>query len=203
MALVAATRYYAGLESFLMRLVPATIRKMQRDHYAIALDKIHRRMDLATEREDFMTPMLKKNPNFEKMSIPEIESTTAMLLLAGSETTGTTLCGTMNYLVQNPFELRKLEREIRNSFQGDSDITFRALQNLPFLNAVIWEGLRLCNPVAGGILRIVPKGGDTVCGYFLPGGVSMVDYSSHGGNMLMDLLILDPRNRQFDHLVTL
>ena len=150
-----------------------------------------------------MTPMLKKNPNFEKMSVPEIESTTAMLLLAGSETTGTTLCGTTNYLVQNPYELRKLEREIRNTFQMDSDITLRALQNLPFLNAVIWEGLRLCNPVAGGILRIVPKGGDTVCGYFLPGGVSIVDYSRYGGYVLMDLPILDTRNRQFDHLVTL
>lgn len=180
MALVAATRYYIGLEPLLIRLVPASIRKIQRDHYATALDKIHRRMDLATERDDFMTPMLKNNPNFETMSIPEIESTTALLLLAGSETTGTTLCGTTNYLVQNPLELQKLEREIRSSFKKESDITLRALQNLLFLNAVICEGLRLCNPVAGGILRIVPKGGGTVCGYFLPGGVSIIGYLSYG-----------------------
>ncbi|KAL9118644.1 MAG: hypothetical protein Q9187_004808 [Circinaria calcarea] len=170
MALAAATRYYVGLEPLLIRLIPASIRKIQRDHYATALDKIHRRMNLAPERDDFMTPMLKNNPNFEKMSIPEIESTTALLLLAGSETTSTVLCGTTNYLIQNPLELQKLEKEIRSSFQKELDITFRALQNLPFLNAVICEGLRLCNPVAGGILRVVPKGGDTVCGYFLPGG---------------------------------
>lgn len=133
-----------------MWLVPASIRKMQQDHYATALDKIHRRMDLVTARDDFMTPMLENNPNFEKMSIPEIESTTALLLVAGSETTGTALCRTTNYLVQNPCELQKLEKEIRSNFQKELDIKIRALQSLPFLNAVIHEGLRLCNPVAGG-----------------------------------------------------
>lgn len=29
----------------------------------------------------------------------------------------------------------------------------------------------MCNPVAGGILRSVPKGGTTLCGHFLPEGV--------------------------------
>lgn len=175
MALAAATRYYIGLESLLIWLLPTSIRNLQREHYAAALDKIHRRMDLETARDDFMTPMLKNNPNFKKMSIPEIESTTALLLLAGSETTGTTLCGIVSYLVQNPSALKKLEREVRSSLKREPDITLRTLQNLPFLNAVIHEGLRLCNPVAGGILRIVPEGGDTVCGYFLPEGVSILD----------------------------
>ena len=172
MALAAATRYYPGLEFLLMQFVPTSIRKMQEDHYATALEKIHRRMRLETQRDDFMTPILEYNLDYEKMSLSEIESTMALLLIAGSETTGTTLCGITNYLVQNPLELRKLEKEIRSNFEKQSDITFRAIQDLPFLNAVIHEGLRLCNPVAGGMPRIVPKGGDTVSGYFLPGGVS-------------------------------
>lgn len=173
MALAAATRYHAGLEDFLLRLVPASIRKMQADHYETALDKIHRRMDLKTERDDFMTPMLQNNPNLSRMSVPEIESTTSLLLVAGSETTGTTLCGTTNLLVQNPHDLRRLEEEIQSGFKKESNITLQALYNLPFLNAVIPEGLRLCNPVAGGILRVVPKGGAAVCGHFLPEDVSI------------------------------
>ncbi|KAK3934390.1 cytochrome P450 [Diplogelasinospora grovesii] len=172
MALAAATRYQPGLEPFLLRLVPASIRKMQSDHYALAVSKIHGRMAAKARREDFISPMLDPqiNPGFRKMSLPEVESTMSLLLIAGSETTGTTLCGTVNCLVQNPDKLQKLEREVRGTFSTETDITLRALQNLPFLNAAISEGLRLCNPVAGGILRTAPKGGATVCGYFLPEG---------------------------------
>jgi hypothetical protein len=90
----------------------------------------------------------------------------------GSETTATTLCGICNSLVQNPEQLHRLQNELRCRFGAEQEITLRALQNLPFLNAVISEGLRMCNPVAGGILRKAPEGGAIVCGLFLPEGVS-------------------------------
>lgn len=201
MVLAAATRYYPGLEFLLMQFVPASIRKMQEDHYATALEKIHRRMRLETQRDDFMTPIIESNLDYEKMSLSEIESTMALLLIAGSETTGTTLCGITNYLVQNPLELEKLEREVRSNFKKESEITFRAIQHLPFLNAVIHEGLRLCNPVAGGMPRIVPEGGDTVSGYFLPGGVSIVDLQHQG--MLIQFSMLDPYYGESDGSVPL
>ena len=178
MALAAVTQYFPGLDSLVLKLLPASTRKMQEDHFAYAAEKIHRRLERPESAEgDFMTVMLdpKNNPDFSKMSMPEIESTTALLLLGGSETTGTTICGILNCLVQNPHELRKLETEVRTIFEREEDITFSALQQLPFLNAVINEGLRICNPVSGGLLRIVPRGGATVCGHFLPEGVSNSD----------------------------
>ncbi|KAK6599736.1 cytochrome P450 [Botrytis cinerea] len=173
MALAAVTQYFPGLDSLVLKLLPASTRKMQEDHFAYAAEKIHRRLERPESAEgDFMTVMLdpKNNPDFSKMSMPEIESTTALLLLGGSEITGTTICGILNCLVQNPHELRKLETEVRTIFEREEDITFSALQQLPFLNAVINEGLRICNPVSGGLLRIVPRGGATVCGHFLPEG---------------------------------
>ncbi|KAH9991840.1 cytochrome P450 [Xylariaceae sp. FL0662B] len=173
MAFAAVTRYYAGLESLLLWLTPSSMRKFQSDHYAMALEKIHRRMS-TPKRDDFMTPMLENNPNFEKMTIPEIESNMAIFILAGSETTATTLCGIANCLAQNPRQLRRLEQEIRSNFEAEEQITLRACQNLPFLNAVIYEGLRVCNPVAGGILRSAPKGGAVLCGHFLPAGTHVL-----------------------------
>ncbi|KAF7898488.1 hypothetical protein EAF00_004934 [Botryotinia globosa] len=173
MALAAVTQYFPGLDSLVLKLLPASTRKMQEDHFAYAAEKIHRRLQRPESAEgDFMTVMLdpKNNPDFSKMSMPEIESTTALLLLGGSETTGTTICGILNCLVQNPQELGKLETEVRTIFEKEEDITLSALQQLPFLNAVVSEGLRICNPVSGGLLRIVPRGGATVCGYFLPEG---------------------------------
>lgn len=59
--------------------MPSHIRKIQSDHYAMALEKIHRRMEVP-RRDDFMSTFLENNPNFEKMSIPEIESTMAILI---------------------------------------------------------------------------------------------------------------------------
>ncbi|GAW15640.1 hypothetical protein ANO14919_050590 [Xylariales sp. No.14919] len=172
-AFAATTRYYSGLEPLLLQLIPPSIRKMQDDHFAFAKARVRRRMQ-SPKRDDFMTPMLEGNPNFEKMSIPEIESTVAVLILAGSETTATTLCGICNSLVQSPEQLHRLEKEIRSTFDTERNITLRALQQLPFLNAVISEGLRICNPVAGGILRKVPEGGSMICGYFLPKGTHVL-----------------------------
>ncbi len=95
-----------------------------------------------------------------------------MIIIAGSETTATILSGLTNELTQNPVEYEKLVCEIRSSFTSDSDMTFAALKALPFLNAVCSESLRLCNPVPTGLPRVVPPGGASVCGHFLPENVT-------------------------------
>ena len=179
MTLVASTRYYPWLEFILMRfLVPTSILKMVEDHYQQALDIIHRRMNLEKQRNDFITPILDQGILYvgeegKGMTMPEIESTFSILIIAGSETVGTTLSGITNYLTQTPSALEKLNREIRHTFIEESQITITALKELLYLNAVIQEGLRLCNPVPAGLPRVVPQGGDTVCGVYLPGGTNV------------------------------
>jgi len=48
---------------------------------------------------------------------------------------------------------------------------------LPYLSAVIEEGLRMAPPVPSGLPRVVPADGGMVCGEWLPGGVSWVSSS--------------------------
>lgn len=81
----------------------------------------------------------------------------------------------MNYLTTrgNEAVISSLVQEIRNSFDTEDEITFERLANLQYLNATINEGLRLCPPVPIMLPRLVPEGGDTVCGMWMPGGVSI------------------------------
>lgn len=143
---------------------------MQKDHYNIAREKIHRRMNLEKQRSDFMTSVISpsRNPHLSKMTLEEIESTFSILIIAGSETTATTLSGITNELIKAPQQLQRLVDEVRTSFKSSDEITFAGLKDMPFLNAVCHEGLRICHPVPAGLPRLVPKGGDTVCGHFLP-----------------------------------
>ena len=168
MTLAASARYYPWLETLLLHLLPPSFRKIHRDHYQIVLDKVHRRLNLETERNDFMTPILRDNERFDKMSLQEIESTFSVVVIAGSETTATTLAGMTNYLIQSPVVLEKLVSEVRSRFESREEITFAALEQLPYLTATIQEALRLCNPLPAGLPYVVPQGGATVCGHVLP-----------------------------------
>jgi cytochrome P450 len=131
-------------------------------------------MNLEKARDNFMSPVIKDN--FKRISMEEVESTYSLLVVAGSETT---LTGTVNYVIQNRQQLDRLTREIRERFQDQTEITFPALKELPFLNSVVHGGLRLCNSVPGGLPRCVPKGGGTVCGHLLAKDVSQFQLKLH------------------------
>lgn len=90
------------------------------------------------------------------LPIETIYTTFMVLTTAGSETTASVLSGTMNYLVANPEKLEALNREVRQRFKQDSDIDLEGVRELPFLNAVINEGLRLCPLVPWVLPRTVP-----------------------------------------------
>jgi cytochrome P450 len=66
----------------------------------------------------------------------------------------------------------KLAVEIRTTFTTEEDIKFEILKDLPYMSACINEAMRVFPPVPAGLLRTVPKNGDTIDGYFVPGGVS-------------------------------
>ena len=47
-------------------------------------------------------------------------------------------------------------------------------RQLPYLQAVIWESLRMCPPLFRLLTKVAPLGGETFSDVFLPGGVEMV-----------------------------
>ncbi|KAL4747482.1 hypothetical protein BDW72DRAFT_209612 [Aspergillus terricola var. indicus] len=167
---VIATRYYPLIESILLKCVPPSMRKIQRDHYQQIVDKVQRRLSWELQRPDFMSYVIDEGGSL-RLDAGELYATFMILTTAGSETTATALTGTLNYLVNHsPESLHRLENEVRSAFSSLDAITLDAVRSLPFLNAVIQEGLRLCPPIPWVLPRLVPQGGSIICGIWLPGG---------------------------------
>ncbi|MCJ1478596.1 hypothetical protein MMC13_007277 [Lambiella insularis] len=180
-ALVVTLRYYASLYRLFMWCLPTTVLNAAENNYRYGVQKIHNRLNLEMQREDFMHRILQRNmqDDGKGMSVPEIESTMNVVIVAGSETCGTVLSGTINYLTKTPSVLEAFTNEVRSTFTQTEDITFANLKKLPYLNAVIEEGLRLCPPNPGALHHVVPLGGSLVCGNWFPEGtnISVHQYS--------------------------
>ena len=172
-AAVAALRHYATLFNLLMRCLPTKNREAAEANYKWGVEKTHRRLDIDVQREDFVGQILRYSDSDNlRISLPELENNMNLLIFAGSDTCATVLSGTVNYLVKTPHALKLLVHEIRSTYGDASEINFSTVQSLPYLIAVVEEGLRLCPPNPSGLQHVVPSGGDTVCGHSLPGGVS-------------------------------
>ena len=144
----ATLRFYPPFDSLLQAMIPASVKKMADEHWQLAVDKLDRRLKLEKDRPDLISPIQKRNKEAPQdgLTLGEIQATASLIIVAGSETTVTTISGITNQLVRNPDKLAKLTQEVRERFPTEDAITLTALKGLPYLQAVINEGLRLCNP---------------------------------------------------------
>ncbi|KAL1862123.1 hypothetical protein Plec18170_000947 [Paecilomyces lecythidis] len=98
-------------------------------------------------------------------------------MAAGIDTTGDGLCFLMWELSQphNRHVQERLHLEVK---QAPADAS---LEDLPYLDAVVKEALRLAPPIPMSFPRYVPKGGRIIDGYHIPEGtiVSCQPYSVH------------------------
>lgn len=102
----------------------------------------------------------------------EIASHYNSIMMAGTVTTATFLSGTLYYLCHNRLALQRLQDEMRSAFSTIQAISSKELMKCTYLNAVVEEGLRIYPPAgAAHLSRIVPKGGCTISGHFIPEGV--------------------------------
>lgn len=124
-------------------------------------------------RKDFMTYMLKKNRNGTPGYTDEdILMNSPLLVMAGSETTATSLSGLFYHLGldQNRHIYHMLVEEILAAFSSQDEIDMKTTASLPYLRAVIEENLRMFPPAAETPPRVSP--GADLNGEFIPKGVS-------------------------------
>ncbi|KAM3560310.1 hypothetical protein ARSEF4850_003728 [Beauveria asiatica] len=94
--------------------------------------------------------------------------------IAGSNTTAHTILMTLLSIIAAPWAVKALQKEIDEARPSVHDpISWREIRQLPYLQAVIKEGLRMWPPVSGLGFKLVPPGGEHIDGHFVPGGTEI------------------------------
>lgn len=96
--------------------------------------------------------------------------------MAGADSTATALRITLFYIATNPVVWNKLRAAVDEGGTQHPDATFipaAALRRVPYLQAVIKEGLRMWPPLTGTRVKVAPPEGWVVGGRFIPGGTEV------------------------------
>ncbi|KAK9446168.1 benzoate 4-monooxygenase cytochrome P450 [Metarhizium brunneum] len=120
-------------------------------------------------RHDFMTFMLRNRGEDQGVTDHELASNSDIVISAGSETTSTALTGITFFLCSNPDAMARCAKEVREAFNSDDEITFKATAELPFMLACIEETLRMYPPVPTSLIRRTLPGRPTlIAGELIP-----------------------------------
>lgn len=163
------------LQRFLLWCIPERIRGTRRSHLDYSREKILKRMEQTqSDHRDFLYYVMKQQDKGD-LNLNEVIVNGALFIIAGTETTAGFLTGLFNLITRqdNKHILNKLTQEIRSNVKTDADLNFEELVKLPYLTAVIEEGLRMFPSAPIGFVRTVPAGGDTVSGHFIPEGTTV------------------------------
>ncbi|KAB8210099.1 putative benzoate 4-monooxygenase cytochrome P450 [Aspergillus parasiticus] len=132
-----------------------------------------------------------------------------LLVTAGSGTTAYVLRGTAYHIAANPSVRQRLHGELVATIPDPQQFpTLTTLEQLPYLTAVIQEGLRLCDPVTHRISRQLPDQPLECRGIFIPTNttVGMTAMLTHLNETIFPeprlVLILTAVFHQFDYDVS-
>jgi Cytochrome P450 len=125
-----------------------------------------------TEKPDMLQSFINHGITQEEAVFESI-----ITILGGSDTMAIAIRATMLFIITNPHVYGKLQAEIDDAVKtgaiSDPVIKDSEARELPYLQAVIREGLRILPPGTGQMPKLSPPEGDIVNGIFIPGGVNV------------------------------
>ncbi|KAI0556187.1 cytochrome P450 [Xylaria curta] len=156
---------------FSHKLLPKLAMFVLAKHTQYTRDKVQHRLERESARQDFFTNLVSKVKAGE-VEFEEMAAHASSLIIAGGETTATTSAAILYFLLKTPRALAKVTEEVRGRWASYEDIDSNSAQQLPYLQAVINEALRLY-PAGGahGFPRLSP--GTTIDGLWVPSGTEV------------------------------
>ncbi|KAK8062767.1 BcABA1- cytochrome P450 monooxygenase [Apiospora hydei] len=106
----------------------------------------------------------------------ECEVEGLFMVISGTESTASAIRCIMTYAMATPSVYVKLKAEIQAAVRDgrvSSPIKVEEARRLPYLQAVIYEGIRMRPPLLGLLAKVVPAGGDTLAGKHVPAGTAI------------------------------
>ncbi|QSS50125.1 cytochrome P450 monooxygenase [Histoplasma capsulatum var. duboisii H88] len=124
-----------------------------------------------SQRRDLLTKMIGRKENDpDALADSDIAVEISNLCFAATDTTGTALVYLFWELARNPHLAERLRSELADLPLVDGVIQHQSVSNVPFLEALIMEGLRAYPPLPSGLLREAPVGGCAIDGIYVPQG---------------------------------
>ncbi|KAK5081206.1 hypothetical protein LTR05_008000 [Lithohypha guttulata] len=163
------------LDRFLLKS-PIAMRMIPNNHVVkFSIQQVQARMDKPADRKDFLGAFLQAKKDWpELVNDRQVLSYSNSNIFAGSDTTAISLRSILYYMLKNQRILDRVIAEI-DDIVGSRDcsrapITFTEANQMPYLQAVLRESLRI-HPAVGLLLeRVVPAGGVSITNTFLPEG---------------------------------
>ncbi|KAF7944490.1 hypothetical protein EAE96_010881 [Botrytis aclada] len=150
--------------------------KMRAQNWKLATDRITNRLemgDLGAERSDFVSPIIgnvNESEGGKGITRKELNTNGLAIVIAGCQLPTVALATACYFLMRYPRTMRRLTEEVRSYYSEEKDINIQSTSELPYLEAVINETLRIHHPTPIHLPRNVPPEGAAVAGQWVPGG---------------------------------
>jgi cytochrome P450 len=172
MSISRLAREYKTVGFLIRALTPKEVIEGAHFHYNHSYERVEKRLERGIDigKPDIWRLAMEKTDDTSDLSKRQMTANAQSFMLAGTETTATLLSGLTFLLLKHPHYMQRLQDEVR-ALQKE-ELTLENMARLPFLNACIHEALRVYPPAPIALFRITPKGGNMICGEWIPGGVS-------------------------------
>ncbi|USP81367.1 cytochrome P450 [Curvularia clavata] len=158
---------YPVLQYLLKAITPKSIIAAAHRHYNHSAERVEKRMRQGIDigKPDIWKLVMEKS---ERVHLPKhiMVADASTFMVAGTETTATLLSGLVFLLLKHPKAMKTLQDEVRALKK--EDLTIEVLPHLPFMAACLLEASRMYPPVPIPLFRKVAKGGNTICGEWIP-----------------------------------
>ncbi|KAL9079651.1 MAG: hypothetical protein Q9157_001483 [Trypethelium eluteriae] len=176
-----------NLSSIVEAFIPKRLKEARANFFNFGDRKIEVRLALGDkgegkDKKDLVRYMMLNVDSSAEMSRRELAKNASLVAFAGSETSGTFCSGFVYLILKHPEVYQKLCDEVRSTFPKKEDVTILAVPVLKYLNCVVQEVFRVYPPAPATLPRVVPAGGESIEGHWIPQGENFCEQTVIGIN---------------------